>query len=150
MNIAYAIEDIPSKGKGIICKQFVKEGDVIYKFSLETKIVQVKDEELEEYLTTIDNPVECLDHGFCLGNTFFDLRFTDTRFYNHSFNPNSKYDAALEISTATRDIHPGEEICENYWDYDIPENYNRLMKLHLNGNFRDMTESWKDEVVAEN
>ncbi len=142
MNVAYQIEDVENKGLGIICKEFVKEGDVVYSLAKDTVIVSVEDADLEEYLKTVSDPLDCLNHGFCSGGKFIDLQFSDGRFCNHSFDPNTKYLVDREISVALRDILPEEEITENYWEYSLPENYDRLMKKHLDGNFRDHSKNW--------
>ena len=142
MELSYEIQDLGAKGKGIISKQFVKAGDLIYTLSKDKDIISVIDYNLEEYLRNVPDVLDCLSHGFCSGGKFIDLSESPARFTNHSFDPSSKYLMDQEISIALRDIHPGDEITENYWDYALPTNYDRLMKQHVHGNFRDQSVNW--------
>ncbi len=142
MNISYAIEDVETKGLGIICKEFVKEGDVVYILAQDTLRVEVPDQDLEAYLATVPDVLDVLSHGFCVENKFIDLSFCDSRFTNHSFNPNTKFIESEGKSVALRDILPEEEITENYWDYSLPNNYDHAMKTKLDGNFRDHSKNW--------
>jgi hypothetical protein len=142
MNVSYAVENVATKGLGIICKQFVKEGDVVYSLAQDTKKVVIDDRSLEEYLATVPDVLHVLNHGFCSGNQFIDLQYSDERFTNHSFTPSAKYLLDLEVSVALRDIQPGEEITENYWEYTLPPTYDRLMHTYVEGNFREQSKNW--------
>ncbi len=95
MNVAFAIEDVEGKGRGLICKEFVKEGTPLYILEKDTpNITSVPDSDLEAYFASIDDPKEILNHGFCTNGCYIDLQRSDARFFNHSSNPNSRYDHA--------------------------------------------------------
>ncbi len=143
MNFAYSVENLGTKGNGIIFKEARKKGDVIYDFANETNKITVKDEDLEAYLSGKPNISDILDHGYCSGTDFYDLSNCDIRFTNHSFDPISEYNHETGLSIALRDIAVGDEFTENYWNYQTPPNYDRLMKMHLNGNFKEQSEHWK-------
>jgi hypothetical protein len=143
MNFAYEVEDLGTKGKGIIFKETRKKGDVIYDFANETAKIVVKDEDLDAYLANDPNITDVLDHGFCSGTNFIDLRNCDIRFTNHSFDPCSEFNHETGLSIALRDIEIGDEFTENYWNYETPERYDSLMKKYLNGNFKEQSENWK-------
>ncbi len=143
MNFAYSVEDLGTKGKGIIFKETRKKGDVIYDFANETEKIVVKDEDLDAYLANDPNIKDVLDHGFCSGTDFIDLRNCDIRFTNHSFDPISEYNHETGLSIALRDIEIGDEFTENYWNYETPAAYDNLMKKYLNGNFKEQSENWK-------
>jgi hypothetical protein len=143
MNISYSIEkNQKTKSFGIICMQFVQEGDVVYSLAQDSKKVVVDDRNLEEYLSTVHDVLHVLNYGFCSGNTFVDLQLSDDKYIHHSMTPNVKYLLDREVSVALRDIHPGEEITENYWEYTLPPNYDRLMHTYVQGNYREQSVNW--------
>lgn len=144
MNFTYKIQEIPGKGRGVICQDFIEKGSVVYVLANDTTAISMHDNEIEAYLNgkTDDEIREILDHAYCMFDTFYDLSFSDTRFYNHSFDPNCVYIPDKEVSIALRGIHPGDEITEDYFNYSIPPNYDRLMKHYCGGNFRDQSKNW--------
>lgn len=143
MNVEYSVEDLGAKGKGIICRQFVKEGSIVYSLDKDLAKVSVDMEDLEEYLSKFPDKTDILNHGYCSEGKFIDLQYSDARFTNHSFNPPLKYNMNIECSVAVRDIQPGEELTENYSDYDIPDVYNTFMEKYANGNFVKQSKSWE-------
>lgn len=144
MNIEYAIEETGSKGRGIISKQFVKAGDAIWILAHDTTIVAVDDNDLEVYLKSksAEDVEDILSHGFCTGDTFIDLQFSQAGMMNHSFNPNTKFIEAEGRSIALCDIQVNEELTESYWSFALPPNYDRLMMQYLGGNCRDHSKDW--------
>jgi len=141
MNIQYAIEHVGLKGLGIICKQFIKKGTVVYDLMKDNRVIIVKDSELNAYLKTVD-AVEVLSHGFCFEDNFVDLMYSDERFTNHSFEANVQWNTEELKSFAVRDILPGEEITENYGEYNLPLNYDLAVKRILGESFFEHSKNW--------
>lgn len=141
MDLQYAIENVASKGLGIISKQFVPKGAVVYDLMKDDKVIIVKDSELKAYLKTVD-AVEVLSHGFCFEDNFVDLMYSDERFTNHNFNANAMWNTKELKSFAVRDILPGEEITENYGEYNLPRNYDLAVKAILGESFLEHSKNW--------
>lgn len=117
----------PIHGLGLFARQFIPAGTtwwranldnvlLLNQLQLETLLGSSRNQNFEELLNT------CLIYGYysatmdriiiCLDNA---------RFVNHSEAPNSgaPIDCDGLTSTALRDIEPGEEIVEDYTNYDV-------------------------------
>jgi len=63
--------------------------------------------------------MKLVSHVFCWNGAIVDCSNNDTKYTNHSSNPSTGWnDAGDDHTYALRDITAGEEITENYGDYD--------------------------------
>lgn len=70
-----------------------------------------------------------LKYAYKIKNGQYILCFDDTRFLNHSDNPNLiSNDPTEEIDIAARDIQKGEELTVNYKEFDADFDYK--MSIH--------------------
>ena len=141
MNIKYSIENLGSKGYGLIAQQFVKAGDVVYNLADDVQAIAVDDKDLEEYLKSVKNPSAILSRGYCTVPKFIDLQHSEAGYVNHSPSPNCVYVTA-EKSVALHDIQLGDEITENYAHHKIGDNYARLMVEYVGGSLEARFKDW--------
>lgn len=144
IRIKYAVEEIPEKGLGVIAKQFIPKGTVMWILN-PTKSMKFTEQDLKKYIKTIprDTVVDLLIHMYgsdndvILGNDDFDyINHSKTKrnaanaevyyMYNNTYPEyfyQFDYNTKLErnhCSVALRDIQINEEILESYNDYDDP------------------------------
>ena len=119
--INYEIKDSKIHGVGMFTKQFIKKGELIAKASPEldvdiTKEVYDRLEQREKdeilYWGFYDAPREC-----------YHVDFDNTKFINHSFDSNITQDPDyLDMYlVASRDIESGEELLQNYLEFETEE-----------------------------
>jgi len=60
-----------------------------------------------------------LNCAFDLVEDFVFLSVDNSRFFNHSYNPNTKNLGVYDDNIALSDIHIGEEITINYNEIDV-------------------------------
>jgi len=93
------------KGRGVFARVPIKKGTVIEQVPcLIVKWDAIEDSELADYVYTWTEKTVAVALGY-------------GSLYNHSFNPNARYDdlrRSAKIYTAIRDIAAGEEITINY------------------------------------
>jgi hypothetical protein len=144
MNILYEIKQIPFKGYGIISKQIIKKGEIIWNLNNDKSVISISDLMIEDYLKKFNDKqiIYIFDHMFCFNGICYDIQYSDNRFTNHSNNPTSFVDKDGN-SVASRDINIGEEITEDYTTYDnyLP-NYYRLMVKYIGKNFTELPNDW--------
>ena len=106
------LKEIKGKGIGLIADQEVKKGQVTWKFN---PIIDIK-------VNKKDIPEEAKDffktYAVDDGGDYLLLNTDNTRFTNHSDNPNTKT-AGKNKNVAVRDIHVGEEITIDYNEIDV-------------------------------
>ena len=112
----------PSKvvdGRGVFTEEFIPKGAVVWQFREKDHICWRTEEEFDAWAknkteTEID---DCLMHLYCEKGVA--ILITDgTQYINHSLQPNLVADNERMCSIAARDIQPGEEILENYGEYE--------------------------------
>ena len=101
----------PSKinGIGLFADQFIPEGAAVFKedrFS-----ITITDEELE---TLPDVQRSFVEHYAYKQSGTYKCSLDDDRFMNHSDDPNVDDTKYPDITVASRDIYPGEEITCDY------------------------------------
>lgn len=99
------IRETKNKGRGVFAREFIAEGTII--------------ERVPVLLVTWDDidHSELVDYAFAWTKTKVALALGYGSLYNHSFNPNARYDdigRKTKVFSAIRDIQPGEEITVNY------------------------------------
>ena len=132
----------PSKihGLGLFAKKFIPKGTVWWYARPQDVIIITKEQflTLDVSVKTIlmNNFMECL-----LTYSYYDeildaliFCLDDSRFVNHSFNPNSGTEDEHALNAiAKRDIHPGEEITEDFTRYflgDWLQKYKKYFDPH--------------------
>lgn len=108
-------------GIGVFADEFISKGTWIWRF--QEGFDQMID---KEELTKLSEPAkkQFLNYSYLsTRSNSYILAFDDSRFFNHSDNPNcEEADIPSEIESVTvaaRDIAPGEELTDNYLDYDV-------------------------------
>lgn len=108
-------------GIGVFADEFISKGTWIWRF--QEGFDQMID---KEELTKLSEPAkkQFLNYSYLsTRSNSYILAFDDSRFFNHSDNPNcEEADIPGEIESVTvaaRDIEPGEELTDNYLDYDV-------------------------------
>ena len=107
-SVLIEVKNIKGKGRGVFARKLIPEGTIFERVPL----LVIPSKEI----------LEC-DHGTLLLGYVFEykkqvaLALGYGSLYNHSYNPNARYDDAgrqIKEFSALRDIHPGEEITINY------------------------------------
>ena len=127
----------PSKihGLGLFAKRFIPKGTIWWYARPQDVIIITK----EQFLTLnasnktllMKNFMECLltysYYDEILDTLIFCL--DDSRFVNHSFKPNSGTEDEHALNAiAKRDIHPGEEITEDFTRYVLSDWLQKYVK----------------------
>ncbi len=107
-------------GIGLFSDEFIPKGTMTWRFAPGFDIIIEPDE-----LLRLSEIARKQFWNYCYVDKYnghYVLCFDDARFINHSENPNviqSKYGDEVEgVEIAARDIHPGEEMTVNYFDFD--------------------------------
>lgn len=97
------------KGRGVFAREFIEEGTVFER----VPVIVIPSEDLWE--GSSESVIQ--DYVFQWGRGTVALALGCGSMYNHSYEPNARYDdegRLTKIFTAVRDIEPGEEITINY------------------------------------
>lgn len=100
-------------GLGLIAQEFIPKGRVIWRLQPGFDVILTL-EELKNLPTHIQELVEWHGH-FDQKIGKYVLSSDDDRFTNHSNAPNTRF--MDDFAVVIRDIHPGEEITDNYREY---------------------------------
>ena len=121
--IDYEIKSSPIHGAGMFTKQAIKKGEVIAIASPELDV----DISVETF-----NKLQQREKDEILYWGFYDaprgvyhVDFDNTKFINHDKNGNITQDSEhLEMClAANRDIEKGEELLQNYLEFETPEEF---------------------------
>ncbi len=98
-----------TKGRGVFARHFIARGTVIER----VPVLVIPEDEIYEA------PGNCLllNYVFEWGKGTLGLALGFGSLYNHSYEPNARYDdegQQTKVFTALKDIQPGEEITINY------------------------------------
>ena len=113
-------------GIGLFADQFIPKGTLVQKFMSGFDLIISREE-----VSKLSEPSkeQFLKYAYKNKKGNYILCFDDTRFLNHSDNPNLiSDDPNEEIDIAARNIEKGEELTVNYRDFD--EDYNHKMNLN--------------------
>lgn len=103
------VKRVPQKGRGVFARQFIPAGSVFER----VPVIVLPSEEVLEY--TDDSVLA--NYVFDWGNGTVALALGFGSIYNHSYQPNARYDdegLQTKIFTALCDIQAGQEITVNY------------------------------------
>ncbi len=125
IHIKYKLDRSGVHGIGIFADQDVKKGELIFTASpvLDVNITQEQFDSLKEaeqkeikYWGFFDEPTQK-----------WHVDFDHMHFINHSYSANTTQDFAHPEAyiTAARDIQAGEELTQNYLEFETPEDLGR-------------------------
>lgn len=100
------VKRVKGKGRGVFARRAIREGAVIERVPV--LVVPYGDDDADSSLTP---------YYFTWGEGTVALALGYGSLYNHSYQPNARYDDVgrqTKVFTALRDIEPGEEITVNY------------------------------------
>lgn len=104
-------------GIGLFTTERIKKGEVVIVPS--TKGLDIELEEKDFVKLPKEEQEVILHYGFRNKfNNRFHLNFDNARFMNHSENGNLKLDEKTQCLFATRDIELGEELSQNYSEFE--------------------------------
>jgi SET domain-containing protein len=108
-SVAIEVRTIRGKGRGVFARRWIPEGEVIER----VPVVVLDAEELRNS----EGWSGLASYCFLWDTGRYALALGYGSLYNHSYQPNARYDDAgrmTKVFTALRDIAPGEEITVNY------------------------------------
>ena len=108
------------KGIGVFATEFIPAGTQIYDFDM-YEFDQSEFLELVEMLPLVEDRKFLLDHCWGGPNDNIMMTTSDIIFTNHSQEPTILYSLNDCLGNAARDIHPGEELTEDYRLYEGPQ-----------------------------
>jgi SET domain-containing protein len=103
---AIEVKKVQGKGRGVFARRLIGEGEEIERVPV--LVLPWTENEWESGLA---------DYFFAWGKGTVALALGYGSLYNHSYQPNARYDdfsPRTKVFTALRDIQPGEEITVNY------------------------------------
>jgi uncharacterized protein len=111
---------IPGAGKGLFAAEFIPKGKVVWKFN--PKIDKTTPDYQVMNMSEKDRHIFTTHAYYSKIMKMWVMCGDDARFMNHSNFPNliaeSMGDKTEDKDLAAVDIHPGEEILCNYFDFD--------------------------------
>jgi SET domain-containing protein len=103
---AIEVRRINGKGRGVFARRLIRKGELIERVPM--LVIPIEETEADTVLS---------NYCFAWGRDTVALALGYGSIYNHSFNPNARYDDTAPQTkefTALRNIAPGEEITINY------------------------------------
>jgi SET domain-containing protein len=111
----------PEKGHGVVATKFIPKGTITWAFDpLDQVFTEQQVQQMEPVFQQIIHTYTYRDNK---GN--YILCWDHSRFVNHSFNSNC-ITTAYGFEIAVRDIHPGEELTDDYGYLNIEEPFECL------------------------
>jgi SET domain-containing protein len=125
IHIAYKLKSSDLHGVGLFADEDIKQGQLIYTASplLDLNITQEQFDNLNQ-----KEKDEILWWGFFdRPSQMWHVDFDVSKFINHSGNATVTQDDSHEEAylVATRDIQPGEELTQNYLEFETAEDLER-------------------------
>ena len=118
IHIKYKLDKSSMHGIGIFADQDIPKGELIYTTSplLDVNITQAQFDSLNEEEERVARYYGYWDNA----HKVWHVDFADIHFINHSFTPNTTQDLSRPEAplVATRDIKAGEELTQNYLDFE--------------------------------
>jgi SET domain-containing protein len=117
----------PEKGHGVVATRFIPKGTITWAFDpLDQIFTEQQVQQMKPHFQQIIHTYTYRDNK---GN--YILCWDHSRFVNHSFNSNC-VTTAYGFEMAVRDIHPGEELTDDYGYLNIEEPFECLPEPHTN------------------
>eukprot|EP00299_Pterocystis_sp_00344_P012014 c5703_g1_i3.p2 GENE.c5703_g1_i3~~c5703_g1_i3.p2 ORF type:complete len:175 (+),score=43.63 c5703_g1_i3:48-572(+) len=154
-SVKYSVEDCPPKGKGVVARQFIPKGALVWNGDVPGAVECFTEQEIRDRIATMDakDAGYLLNHIYCYQGQCMECD-GDAKLVNHSADPTT---AGMEIlgkegttplrinpdgttepfdviplnaNFARRDIQEGEELTDDYSFYENPEWYVNLCKQY--------------------
>lgn len=109
----------PIHGFGVLAAEFIPAGTVVWEYceGFDHRVS-------EEFVEALPEPARStLKHYSALWGGGYVISADDARYINHSEIPNLKTFEDPDIDVALRDIHIGEELLEDYREFDLQERH---------------------------
>lgn len=108
MIIKTSLKEFKGKGIGLVSEEFIKKGQIVWKYNSRIDLIFNKKD--------VPNKLKEFFHIYAcdLGGNKLYLNIDNTRFINHSKNPNIKNMGFKKKNIAVKDIKIGEEITIDY------------------------------------
>ena len=131
MLFKYSVKEVPNKGRGVVAEEFIPKGAKIWAFPENRALVFRSEEQLYQYLATQppDEHRSIVEHIFCSGIEAILLQ-DDTQFTNHDDNANTFNSPDCKENFAKEDIHPGDEITDNYTEFNTLDWFVQVCQRH--------------------
>jgi hypothetical protein len=143
MQVQYCISEVdPIIGKGIIVKERIKKGDVIWiskrvsydNSHLETdyNVIYYNEANINEYISNLskyESIKHFLDYSYGISEEIHYI-LDDGKYINHSSQPNCITDISDATTYAKRDIEIGEMLTEDYSTYSHPNYLKCILKKY--------------------
>jgi hypothetical protein len=110
------LKEIPNKGIGVISVEKIKINTIVYRDDLNFDIL-LSQEQVDRMPDTLKSFVDTYCSFIKEYNSYY-VCMDNSRFLNHSFNANLKWDDVDKKYIANRDIDMGEELTSNYTEFD--------------------------------
>lgn len=121
MHIKYKLDKSPVHGIGLYTDEDIKEGQLVYSASPRLD-VNLSDEEYKKLSKNEQD--EIMYWGFWdKDNNVWHVDFDNSKFINHSYKPTvtQDIDHGDAYLIATRDLKKGEELTQNYLEFESLE-----------------------------
>ena len=115
MLVKYSIKDVEGRGKGVIADEFISKGTKVWALDPTKALILRSQAELRSYLATqpAEKRRDILEHFYCCNGEAILLQ-DDTQYTNHEDDPSTSNTPDCSESFALRDIHPGQELTDDY------------------------------------
>ncbi|CAM9484374.1 unnamed protein product, partial [Ectocarpus fasciculatus] len=128
--IEYELIESPGRGLGIFTKEFIPQNKLIWKFQKGANIRLFKGEEaVRVHLKSLPraDAIDWLTHVYLYDGCINEI-LDDGKMWNHSESPNSYsgYNDDWDSTYAKRDIEVGEELLDDYGEYEYPDWFIRV------------------------
>ena len=153
-HIKYTLKERKGKGKGIFAASDIPKSTLIWKYGLNKNIKAFKGKkEVVKHLSSMksqQDKKDWLENVYLHGGLVNHIN-DDGTFFNHSKNPNSGFVNGDHKSTyAIRDIKKGEEILEDYREYEWPSWFLKILdqyKIKIQEDVSD-SESQRNGMIS--
>ena len=116
MLVATSVRASAIEGVGVFAVDFIAAGTPIW--ALDERFDKVfTEEEVASFPKNVQEYFARYGYPHMERDGFVVLELDNGRFMNHSLNPNTDFTRA-DIGYAIADIHPGEELICNYFEFD--------------------------------
>jgi len=143
MQVQYCISEVdPIIGKGIIVKERIKKGDVIWiskrvsydnsHLEMDYNVITYNKQNIYEYLANLssyESIKKFLDFSYGIYYEIHSI-IDDGKYINHSSQPNCITDMSDANTYALRDIEIGEMLTEDYSTYSHPDYLKCILKKY--------------------
>ncbi len=118
MTIKTTVKDTPDKGSGLFTVEKITKGDIVFRD--DPSFDRVFSREEVQSMPNVLREFVKFYASYDKKKQEYYLDADNTKFINHSDNPNITYIEDKGVMVATRDIDSDEELTSDYREYDDP------------------------------